>query len=106
MAMNDDTWTLVRKSEGVTGFIGTVKKPTPLQDSEVDGIINFSKVKQPQYSASFEIGDAVKVVDGPFKGFDGAINEIDPIKGKIKVLVSMFGRDTPVELDALQVKKV
>jgi len=103
MVMNDDTWTLVRKSEGVTGFIGTIKKPTPLQDSEVDGIINFSKVKQPQYSASFEIGDAVKVVDGPFKDFVGSIKEINDAKGQVKVLLTVFGRETPVVMDFLQV---
>ena len=104
--MNDDTWTLVRKSEGVTGFIGTIKKPTPLQDSEVDGIINFSKVKQPQYSASFEIGDAVKVVDGPFKDFVGSIKEINDAKGQVKVLLTVFGRETPVVMDFLQVSRM
>ncbi|MEI6462652.1 MAG: transcription termination/antitermination protein NusG [bacterium] len=103
MIMNNDTWTLVRKSEGVTGFVGTAKKPTPLTEAEVDSIVNFSKVKQPQYSAKFEIGDAVKVVDGPFKDFVGTVKEINDAKGQVKILLTVFGRETPVMLDFLQI---
>lgn len=106
MAMNDKSWRLVRNTEGVTSFVGTEKKPTPLNEEEVKSILAFMDVKQPAYSTAFAVGDAVKVVDGPFKDFVGSINEINEDKGQVKVLLSVFGRETPVMLDFLQVTKL
>jgi transcriptional antiterminator NusG len=106
MELNDDTWQVVRNTEGVTGFVGTKKKPTPLNPKDLKSILAFTKVKQPTYQTSFSIGDAVKVVDGPFADFVGSISEINQDKGQIKVLLSIFGRETPVVLDFLQVKKL
>ncbi|MFW5702425.1 MAG: transcription termination/antitermination protein NusG [Candidatus Dojkabacteria bacterium] len=106
MKLNEDSWRVVRNAEGVTGFVGTEKKPTPLSDQEVKGIMAFTKVDQPTYTASFSVGDAVKVVDGPFKDFVGSIDEINEDKGQLKVLLSIFGRETPVVLDFLQVNKL
>ncbi len=106
MKLNNDTWPVVRNTEGIIGFVGSGKKPTPLNKNELKSILEFTKVKQPTYQTSFAIGDAVKVVDGPFKDFVGSINEINQDKGQIKVLLSVFGRETPVVLDFLQVKKL
>ncbi len=106
MELNDDTWHIVRNTEGVTGFVGTKKKPTPLNEKEVKSILAFTKVKQPSYQSSFSLGDAIKVTEGPFKDFVGAIKEINQDKGQIKVLLSVFGRETPVVLDFSQVKKL
>lgn len=106
MKLTDDTWHIVRNTEGVTGFVGTKKRPTPLQPNELKSILAFTKVKQPTYQTSYSIGDAVKVVDGPFADFVGSINEINQDKGQVKVLLSVFGRETPVVLDFLQVKKL
>jgi transcriptional antiterminator NusG len=90
MKLSEDAWYIVRNTPNVTGFVGTGTEPTPVSADEFD----------------YQVGEVVNIVDGPFKGFDGAINEIDAQKGKLKVLVSMFGRETPVELDGLQVKRV
>jgi transcriptional antiterminator NusG len=106
MNLNNNTWNIVRNTEGVTGFVGTEKKPTPLQPEALESILAFTKVKQPTFQTSFAVGDAVKVVEGPFKDFVGSINEINQDKGQIKVLLSVFGRETPVGLDFLQVKKL
>ncbi len=106
MKLNEQTWRLIRNTEGVTGFVGTEKKPTPLSEKEVKSIMAFTEVKQPTFTASFALGDAVKVVDGPFKDFVGSINEINEDKGQVKVLLSIFGRETPVVLDFLQVNKL
>jgi transcriptional antiterminator NusG len=106
MNMNDRTWQIIRNTEGVTGFIGTSKKPTPLNIDEVKRIMAYMNVKQPAYQASFSVGDAVKVVDGPFKDFVGSISEINADKGQVKVLLSVFGRETPVFLDFLQVTRL
>ncbi len=106
MKMSEDTWFIVRNTPGVTGFVGSASEPTPVSESEINKIKKRMGVDDPKHHIDYSIGEVVSIVDGPFKGFDGAINEIDTQKGKIKVLVSMFGRDTPVELDALQVKKV
>ncbi len=104
--LNEKTWRIVRNAEGVTGFVGTEKKPTPLSKDEVKSIKEFSKVEQPAYTASFSLNDAVKVIDGPFKDFVGSINEINEDKGQVKVMLSIFGRETPVVLDFLQVSKL
>jgi transcriptional antiterminator NusG len=106
MIMNDKTWQIIRNTEGVTGFVGTERKPTPLSPEEVKSIMAFMKVEQPSYQASFAVDDAVKVTDGPFKDFVGTISEINEDKGQVKVLLSVFGRETPVVLDFLQVTRL
>lgn len=106
MKMTEDAWYIVRNTPGVTGFVGTGIDPTPMSEDEIKKIKKRMGVEEPKHHIDFSVGEIVSITDGPFKGFDGAINEIDETKGKIKVLVSMFGRETPVELDALQVKKV
>ncbi|MDZ4248109.1 MAG: transcription termination/antitermination protein NusG, partial [Patescibacteria group bacterium] len=90
----------------VTGFIGTGTTPTPMSDDEVKTIKQRMGVEEPTYEVDLEKGEAVNIVDGPFKDFDGQVDEVDKSKGKIKVLVNMFGRETPVELDFLQVRKI
>lgn len=106
MKMTEDAWFIIRNTPGVTGFVGTGSDPTPVSEAEISKIKKRMGVDDPKHQIDYKIGEVVNITDGPFKGFDGAINEIDTQKGKIKVLVSMFGRETPVELDALQVKKV
>ena len=106
MKMTEDAWYIIRNTPGVTGFVGTGTDPTPVSEEEIKKIKKRMGVEDPKHHIDFAVGEVVNITDGPFKGFDGAINEIDETKGKIKVLVSMFGRETPVELDALQVKKV
>ncbi len=106
MKMTEDAWYIIRNTPGVTGFVGSGASPSPVSDDEMSKIKKRMGVDEPKHRIDFAPGEVVSIIDGPFKGFDGAINEIDTQKGKIKVLVSMFGRDTPVELDALQVKKV
>lgn len=106
MKLTDETWYIVRNTPGVTGFVGTSTQPTPVSDDEIRKIKKRMGVEDPKHFIDFQEGEVVSITDGPFKGFDGAISEIDNQKGKVKVMVSMFGRDTSVELDALQVKKV
>jgi transcription termination/antitermination protein NusG len=108
MDLDDETWHLVNDTAKVTGFLGGRQKPTPLSDAEADRILNrmeAGKLKpQPKYF--FESGDEVRVIDGPFTNFNGTVQEVNPEKGKIKVLVSIFGRSTPVELEFVQVQKL
>jgi len=106
MDMDNQSWYAVRSTAGVTGFIGVGNKPTPLDPAEVESIKKFSEMEAPTYKAAFSIGEAVKIVDGPFSDFIGKVDEINEEKGKLKVLVSIFGRETPVELDFLQVNKL
>lgn len=106
MKMTEDAWYIIRNTPGVTGFVGSGTEPTPVSDAEISKIKKRMGVEDPKHHIDYQIGEVVNITDGPFKGFDGAISEIDTQKGKIRVLVSMFGRETPVELDALQVKKV
>jgi len=106
MKLTDETWYIVRNTPGVTGFVGTSTQPTPVSDQEISKIKKRMGVEDPKHFIDFSEGEVVSITDGPFKGFDGSISEIDNQKGKVKVMVSMFGRDTSVELDALQVKKV
>lgn len=106
MKLTDETWYIVRNTPGVTGFVGADTTPTPVSEHEMRKIKKRMGVEEPKHQIDFSVGEVVSINDGPFKGFDGSIAEIDAVKGKIKVMVSMFGRDTPVELDALQVKKV
>jgi transcriptional antiterminator NusG len=103
MNLNDDTWGVVRNTSGVTGFVGMGAKPTSLPEKEVKAVLKFMKMEAPKFEAKFAIGDSVKIIDGPFTDFLGKVEEIDEEKGKVKVLVSIFGRETPVELDFLQV---
>lgn len=106
MVLDDTSWLAVRTTQGVTAFVGAGNKPTPISEKEVDTILKFMAMEAPKYKASFSVGEAVKIVDGPFADFLGTIDTIDEEKGKIKVLVSIFGRETPVELDFLQVAKL
>lgn len=106
MKMTEDAWYIVRNTPGVTGFVGTGTDPTPVSEDEIKKIKKRMGVEDPKHQIDFSVGEVVNITDGPFKGFDGAVSEIDTQKGKLKVMVSMFGRETPVELDALQVKKV
>jgi transcriptional antiterminator NusG len=108
MEMSDETWHIVNSTAKVTGFLGGRETPAPLSDDEADQILNrmeAGKLKpQPKYF--FESGDEIRVIDGPFTNFNGTVEEVNPEKGKIKVLVSIFGRSTPVELDFVQVTKL
>ena len=106
MVLDDNTWLAVRTTPGITGFVGTFNRPTPLPDDEVATIQKFMSMEAPKFKTTFSAGEAVKIVDGPFSEFLGSISEIDEEKGKLKVLVSIFGRETPVELDFLQVAKL
>ncbi len=106
MVLDDESWLLVRTTQGVTAFIGAGNKPTPISEKEVEAIQKFMKMEEPLYKAAFTIGEAIKITDGPFADFLGTIDSIDEARGKIKALVSIFGRETPVELDFLQVKKL
>ena len=106
MKLTDETWYIVRNTPGGTGFVGSGTSPTPVSDAEMNKIKKRMGVEDPKHQIDFSEGEVVNIIDGPFKGFEGAVSEIDTAKGKLKVMVSMFGRDTPVELDALQVKKV
>ena len=106
MMVDDASWYVVRNTPNVTGFIGAGTIPTPLSDGEVDGLMKRMGVEEPKYKIDVEVGDRVKITDGPFKDFDGKISEIDMERGRVKVLVTIFGRETPVELDFLQIKKL
>jgi transcription termination/antitermination protein NusG len=106
MILDDETWIMVRSTPGVTSFIGAGNKPTPISEKEVEAIQKFMKLEEPMYRVQFSVGEAVKITDGPFAEFLGTIESIDEARGKVKVLVSIFGRETPVELDFLQVKKI
>ena len=106
MVVTDDSWYVVRNTPRVTGFVGTGTTPTPLSPEEVKILQQRMGVDEPKYKIEVSMGDIVKITDGPFRDYDGKISEVDEERGKIKVLVSIFGRETPVELDFLQVKKV
>lgn len=106
MKMSEDAWYIVRNTPSVTGFVGSGSEPTPIANDEIEKIMKRMGREEPKHKIDYTIGEVVNITDGPFKGFDGSINEIDPAKGKLKVLVNMFGRETPVELDSLQVKRV
>lgn len=106
MKLDDESWLAVRTTQGVTAFVGMGNKPTPISDHEVEAIMKFMAVEAPKFKARFTVNEAVKIIDGPFADFLGTVESIDETKGKIKVLVSIFGRETPVELDFLQVAKL
>ena len=106
MMVTDDSWYVVRNTPNVTGFVGTGTTPTPVSLNEVKSLQEKMGVEEPKYEIDVTAGSPVKIIDGPFKNFEGKVNEVDQERGKVKVLVSMFGRETPVELDFLQVKKI
>lgn len=106
MILDDPTWLAVRTTPGITGFVGVGNKPTPLSESEVANIQKFISSPAPRFKTKFTIGEAIKITDGPFSDFLGTIHEMDEARGKVKVLVSIFGRETPVELDFLQIQKI
>lgn len=106
MELTDDSWLAVRTTQGITGFVGIGNKPTALPKHEVDAILKYSAQTAPQYKADFTEGEAVRIVDGPFNDFLGTVSSINEEKGQVEVLVNIFGRETPVTLDFLQVKKV
>lgn len=106
MELTDDSWLAVRTTQGVTGFVGVGNKPTALPKHEVEAIKKYMNQAAPQYKADYNEGEAIRIVDGPFNDFLGTVNSIDEEKGKVEVLVNIFGRETPVQLDFLQVKKV
>jgi transcriptional antiterminator NusG len=105
MLMDDETWYALRNTPGVTGFVNVNNKPVPLSESEVQNILRGMTAEAPKVKMSFQLGDTVRIIDGPFADFRGEIDEINQEKGKIRVLVSFFGRETPVELDFLQAEK-
>lgn len=106
MIVTDDSWYVVRNTPNVTGFVGAGTTPVPVSEEEIKILKKRTEIKEPKYKIEFKVGDMVKITDGPFKDFDGKVSEIDEERGKVKVLVNMFGRDTPVELDSLQIKKL
>ncbi len=106
MDMNDDSWYIVRSTPGVTGFVGMGSTPTPLPKSEVLTLMKFAKMEAPKFEAKFRLGDSVKVNEGPFKDFLGKVDEVNEEQGKVKVLVSVFGRETPLELSFTQVSQL
>lgn len=107
MEMTDQSWLAVRTTQGVTGFVGTGgNKPLPLSKSEVEAIQKYVSQTETKFKADYMEGEAVKIVDGPFNEFLGTVSKIDDDKGKVEVLINIFGRETPVELDFLQIEKV
>ena len=106
MDLNEDSWSLVKNTPGVTGFVGAQQKPVPLSQGEIDRLLNREAAERPRTRAQFSIGETVKVVSGPLSDFSGEIAEINEDASKLKVLVSIFGRETPVEVGFDQVKKV
>ncbi len=106
MIVTDDSWYVVRNTPNVTGFVGSGTTPTPIDQKEVDALQKRMGVAEPTHKIDLSTDDTVQIVDGPFKNFEGKVSNVDDTRGKVKVLVNMFGRETPVELDALQVRKV
>lgn len=106
MVLDDESWLLVRTTAGVTSFVGAMNKPTPVRDDEVEAIVKFVEMKDPVFKSAFSVGQPVKIVDGPFSDQLGTIESIDESRGRLKVLMNIFGRETPVEFDFLQVEKI
>ena len=106
MILTDDSWYVVRNTPGVTGFVGSGSKPIPLHEKEVKTLLSQLGIEEPRTRIDFELGETVKVIRGPFENFSGLIEEINTEKGKIRVKISMFGRETPVELEYHQVEKL
>ncbi|KKS65293.1 MAG: Transcription antitermination protein nusG [Parcubacteria group bacterium GW2011_GWC1_43_12] len=106
MIVTDDSWYVVRNTPRVTGFVGSGTTPTPVSAEEIKELQRRMGVEEPKYKVDLAVGDAVKITDGPFKDTDGKVAEIDEERGRVKVLISLFGRETPMELDFLQVRKI
>ena len=107
MVLTEDSWYIVRNTPRVTGFVGADSTtPTPLSKEEVDFLLSKMGDTEPKFKVDIRVGEVVKIIDGPFKDYDGKVSEVDEEKGKIKVMVPIFGRDTAVELDSLQVQKL
>jgi len=106
MLMDDDSWYVVRSTPGVTGFVGMGNTPTPLPEKEVDALMKFTQAEAPKFEAKFSVDDSVKINEGPFKDFLGKVDEVNEDQGKVRVLVSVFGRETPLELDFEQVNRI
>ncbi len=106
MIMTEESWYVVRNTPGVTGFVSSGDKPAPLREEEVGKILKRMETDQPKVRVTYRPGQAVHIIDGPFADFRGTVEEVNMEKGKVRVLVSMFGRETPLELDLLQVEKV
>ncbi|MBI3952765.1 MAG: transcription termination/antitermination protein NusG [Candidatus Doudnabacteria bacterium] len=106
MIVTDDSWYVVRNTPNVTGFVGSGTIPTPIGEAEITSLQKRMGVEEPKFKIDVRANDLVRVMDGPFKDYEGKVSEVDEQKGKIKVLVSIFGRETPVELDFLQIKKL
>jgi transcriptional antiterminator NusG len=105
MILDEDSWYVVRNTPGVTGFVGSGSKPTPLRPEEVDKILKRMDAEAPKIKISFKIGQKIRIVEGPFEDFMGTVDEIDLDRARVKVLVNFFGRETPIELDFLQVER-
>ncbi|GIL12573.1 MAG: transcription termination/antitermination protein NusG [Chloroflexota bacterium] len=106
MKMDEDSWYVVRNTPGVTGFVGMGNEPTPLRAEEVKQIMDRMSDEAPKIKVTFKVGQKVRIIDGPFNDFIGTVAALDPDKSKVRVMVNFFGRDTPVELDFLEVEKV
>jgi len=106
MIVTDDSWYVVRNTPNVTGFVGAGTTPVPVSIKEIEEITQRVSEQSPKYKINVEIGDTVKITDGPFRDYEGKVSELDQEQGKVKVMVNLFGRDTPVELDSLQIKKI
>ena len=106
MIVTDDSWYVVRNTPNVTGFVGSGTIPTPISDAEITFLQKRMGVDEPKYKIDVGPNDLVRIMDGPFKDYEGKVSEVDEEKGKVKVLVSIFGRETPIELDFLQIKKI
>lgn len=106
MIVTDDSWYVVRNTPNVTGFVGSGTTPTPISEEEIKLLQKRMGVEEPKYQIDVTVGTPVRITDGPFKDFSGKVSNVDEARGKVKILISMFGRETPVELDFLQVKKI
>jgi transcriptional antiterminator NusG len=106
MIVTDDSWYVVRNTPNVTGFVGAGTVPLPVAPLEIEALKKRMVDEEPKYKIDFKKGDSVKITDGPFKDSEGKVSGIDKEKGKVKVMINMFGRDTPLELDSLQIKKI
>jgi len=106
MIVTDDSWYVVRNTPNVTGFVGAGTTPVPVSKTEIEEISKLSKEEEPSFKINVDVGDNVRITDGPFKDHEGKVSNIDEEQGKVQVMVNLFGRDTPVELDSLQIKKL
>jgi transcriptional antiterminator NusG len=106
MMVTDDSWYVVRNTPNVTGFVGSGTVPTPISEAEIKSLEKRMGIDEPKYKIDVAVTDLVRVMDGPFKDYEGKVSEVDEAKGKVKVLLSIFGRETPLELDFLQIKKL